>query len=416
MPQATTARSRVQHAVRVAVRVVVANGSDVDPGSGRNLGDYIRKCKNRKIGGSRACRRGGGRGCEFRGPWCPGINCAPSLAEAGLATSYAQKNLATKASPIMAAAAVLAAIAAGVVASARGPAPGVSRNPAAVVVEVSPTLHVSVSVGSRTSFRLSVNFGGSRAAAAALPSPSLDAGRAMANFSRVSGGADGEGIRTDFGEILVRSDGRFTLKDASGNIISAALAPPSLATEATGHAGITMPVSGSKTGALHACVGRAGHFRLRVSYASSCLWGSSNIGALRACHAVCRARGISVVGFRNYASSCSWPNARCCRSPRAGRNRAPPLSRQRWLGPAIHLGPCRQVLCARGGEWPLPYFSWPEARVACKRAMLRAPAGLPLPALGPLTTTLSRVPRLSFARRSLVPVGLRPRLHPLLPR
>lgn len=139
-------------------------------------------------------------------------------------------------------AAVLVAMAASFLASAQ-------VNPAVVVVEVSPTLHVSVSIGSRTSFRLSVDFGGGGSSRmAALPSPSLDAGRAMANFSRVSAGADGDGIRTHFGEILVRSDGRFTLKDANGTIIAAAAAPPTLASEASGHAGITMPVSGSKTG------------------------------------------------------------------------------------------------------------------------------------------------------------------------
>ena len=118
------------------------------------------------------------------------------------------------------------------------------------MVAVSRSLRVSVSVGSASAFRLTVDFGGAESAggsSTALPSPSLDADRAMANFTRVSG-PDGVGIRTGFGELVVSSDGRFTLKDAAGNTVAAASAVPSLAEEGSGHAGITMPVSGSKNG------------------------------------------------------------------------------------------------------------------------------------------------------------------------
>jgi alpha-glucosidase len=125
----------------------------------------------------------------------------------------------------------------------------------AVVVSVpgiagAPDMVVTADVGSSSAFRLGVEFSGDNAAvaaSAALPSPSLDAARAMANATRVSG-PDGVGLLTSFGELLVAADGRFTLRDAGGHLVARAIGPPALAAEATGHDGITMPVSGSKSG------------------------------------------------------------------------------------------------------------------------------------------------------------------------
>ena len=125
----------------------------------------------------------------------------------------------------------------------------------AVVVSVpgiagAPDMVVTADVGSSSAFRLGVEFSGGSAAAAAsaaLPSPSLDAARAMANATRVTG-PDGVGLRASFGELLVAADGRFTLRDSGGRLVARATGPPALAPEATGHDGITMPVSGSKTG------------------------------------------------------------------------------------------------------------------------------------------------------------------------
>jgi hypothetical protein len=110
------------------------------------------------------------------------------------------------------------------------------------------SLRVSADIGSSSSFRLSVEFiDGSKPAAEPLSSPSLDPGRAMANYTHTSG-PEGEGIKTSFGELVVGTDGRFILKDATGKVIAHATEPPVLAKEATGHESITMPVSGSKTG------------------------------------------------------------------------------------------------------------------------------------------------------------------------
>ena len=112
-----------------------------------------------------------------------------------------------------------------------------------------PSLRVSADVGSSSSFRLSVEFfdPGPRQAAhdvGALPSPSLDPARLMSNFTRLGN----RSIRTAFGELTIDQVGRFTLKDAEGNDVAHATGPPTLSKEATGHEGITMPVSGSKTG------------------------------------------------------------------------------------------------------------------------------------------------------------------------
>ena len=57
-------------------------------------------------------------------------------------------------------------------------------------------------------------------------------------------GPDGVGLKTAFGSLVVAKDGRGRRGQDGGE----ALAPPARSTEATGHAGITMKVSGSKTG------------------------------------------------------------------------------------------------------------------------------------------------------------------------
>lgn len=127
---------------------------------------------------------------------------------------------------------------------------------AAVVVDVpgehgGPSMRVTADIGSSSSFRLSVEFDSQLKAGVAggdvLSSPSLDPARAMANYTSIKG-PEGEGIKSSFGELLIDSTGRFTLKDSTGKIVSRAVKPPVLAKEATGHESITMPVSGSKTG------------------------------------------------------------------------------------------------------------------------------------------------------------------------
>ena len=85
-----------------------------------------------------------------------------------------------------------------------------------------PTLRVSASVGSASSFRLSVEFlEGAEAEAAEeadaaptpLDSPSLDAARAMASGKLIPGG-----VRTAFGALLIGDDGRFVLQAAAGTL------------------------------------------------------------------------------------------------------------------------------------------------------------------------------------------------------
>ena len=83
------------------------------------------------------------------------------------------------------------------------------------------TLRVSASVGSASSFRLSVEFlEGAEAEAAEeasaptpLDSSSIDAGRAMASGKLIIGG-----VRTAFGALLIGGDGRFVLQDAAGTL------------------------------------------------------------------------------------------------------------------------------------------------------------------------------------------------------
>ena len=123
---------------------------------------------------------------------------------------------------------------------------------AAVVVQVAgqnggPPMFVTADVGSSSAFRLSVEFAAT-ATAAPLSSPSLDAGRALANYTKTSGPNGSVGIKTSFGELSIDRDGRFELFDADGTRVAHATAVPAISTEATGHQGITMAVSGSKTG------------------------------------------------------------------------------------------------------------------------------------------------------------------------
>ena len=113
-----------------------------------------------------------------------------------------------------------------------------------------PTLRVSASVGSASSFLLSVEFleaaeASEASAPAPLESSSLDPARAMASGTLVPGG-----VRTAFGTLLIGGDGRFTLQDAAGRTVVAATSPPALVADdgASGRHGILMPTSGSKTG------------------------------------------------------------------------------------------------------------------------------------------------------------------------
>ena len=116
-----------------------------------------------------------------------------------------------------------------------------------------PTLRVSASVGSASSFLLSVEFlepvGTEAAEEAAAPAPlessSLDPARAMASGTLVPGG-----VRAAFGALLIGDDGRFALKDAAGRTVVAATSPPALVADdgASGRQGILMATNGSKTG------------------------------------------------------------------------------------------------------------------------------------------------------------------------
>ena len=110
------------------------------------------------------------------------------------------------------------------------------------------SMRVTADVGSASSFRLTVDFQDlSDGQSAPLDSPSLDANRSMALYTHTSS-PEGNGIKTHFGELLIRPDGRFILKDAAGTTISAATESPQLTREVSGHQSITMSVSGSKTG------------------------------------------------------------------------------------------------------------------------------------------------------------------------
>lgn len=102
---------------------------------------------------------------------------------------------------------------------------------------------LTVAVGSASSFRLSVRFGGW--ANASLPSPSLDASRAFAPSSPAS--APGmAGLRTSFGTLLLATDGSgaWTLADAAGVELVASAGPPAQVADAAGEAGILLPVRG----------------------------------------------------------------------------------------------------------------------------------------------------------------------------
>ena len=117
-----------------------------------------------------------------------------------------------------------------------------------------PALRVSASVGSASSFLLSVELLEAVEAEAAveeasaptpLESSSLDPARAMARGKVVPGG-----VRTAFGALLIGDDGRFALQDSAGRTVVAATSPPALVADdgASGRQGILMPTSGSKTG------------------------------------------------------------------------------------------------------------------------------------------------------------------------
>ena len=128
------------------------------------------------------------------------------------------------------------------------PGNGMAECFAAVAMPVSGgnKLHVVAAVGSLGSFRLGVRFTHDAAGGVSfdpVPSMSLDPARGLAaNCTRIRDPATGaEGIRTEFGQLLIRQDGRFVLKDSRGTVVATATARPTLASDDS----ITMPVTGS---------------------------------------------------------------------------------------------------------------------------------------------------------------------------
>jgi hypothetical protein len=102
---------------------------------------------------------------------------------------------------------------------------------------------LTVSVGSASSFLLSVRFGGW--GAAPLASPSLDASRALAPSEPVAWGAMA-GLRTAFGALLTATDGSgaWALYDAANNTLVASAGAPLQAPNAAGESGVLLPVTG----------------------------------------------------------------------------------------------------------------------------------------------------------------------------
>jgi hypothetical protein len=102
---------------------------------------------------------------------------------------------------------------------------------------------LTVSVGSASSFLLSVRFDGW--GSAPLASPSLDASRALAPSEPVAWG-ELAGLRAAFGALLVSTtgSGAWALYDAANNTLLAADGPPLQAPNAAGEGGVLLPVAG----------------------------------------------------------------------------------------------------------------------------------------------------------------------------
>ena len=100
---------------------------------------------------------------------------------------------------------------------------------------------LTISVGSNTSFLLSVRFDGW--GAAPLSSPSLASHRPLAPSEPVTYGTM-TGLRTDFGALLASADGSWVLYDAANNTLVSSSAPPTRAANGAGEAGVLLPVTG----------------------------------------------------------------------------------------------------------------------------------------------------------------------------
>jgi hypothetical protein len=124
-------------------------------------------------------------------------------------------------------------------------AASLSRGAAALTVSVpfGASGSLAVSVGSLSSFRLSVRFDGW--GAAALASPSLDDARALAPASPVAWGGM-RGLRAAFGALLVAADGSgaWALYDAANATLVASAGAPLQAPNADGEGGVLLRVAG----------------------------------------------------------------------------------------------------------------------------------------------------------------------------
>jgi alpha-glucosidase len=103
---------------------------------------------------------------------------------------------------------------------------------------------LTLSLGSRTSFLLSVRFDGWEAAP--LSSPSLIADRPVAPSEPVSWGSM-SGLRTAFGALLAATDGSgaWALFDSENSTLVASAGPPAQALNGAGYAGVLLPVNGA---------------------------------------------------------------------------------------------------------------------------------------------------------------------------
>lgn len=99
----------------------------------------------------------------------------------------------------------------------------------------------SVSIGSQSTFLLSVRFGGW--GPSPLGSPSLDETRGYAPGTAVSWGGS-VGLSTSFGALLVSPTGEWALYDASNKTLVSSSAPPQQVPNGAGEGGVLFPVEG----------------------------------------------------------------------------------------------------------------------------------------------------------------------------
>lgn len=100
---------------------------------------------------------------------------------------------------------------------------------------------LTVSIGSLSSFRLSVRLGAW--GANPLDTPSLDETREFAPGTAVSWGGS-YGLSASFGALLVSPSGSWALYDAANNTLVSSSAPPSPAPNGVGEGGVLFPVQG----------------------------------------------------------------------------------------------------------------------------------------------------------------------------